>query len=440
MSTNNPMTEDEWAACESASTMLRALHGRAGQRKLRLLACACARSRWSGLVEEEYRRAVEVAEQCADGLADRSHLRAAADDTFYLGWGGFESDRDAVAVAEATIEDFAGTAADGAVRHIPGEAPDLIRELFGDPFGGADAHDCGTSISPEVRALAQRAYDDRRFDNLPVLAELLADAGCEDVALLSHLRSPRPHYRGCWALDAILDLGQGPALVSDADWLNATRPFEMMRWWEYFRGKPSPRKHRLLACAAVRLIWHLATDSRLRRAVEVAEAFADHQVAPDILTTAHEEALALGLARGAVLEHMSSAEPGWQAVCDAWRIAHAAASAADPSDAVLGNAMHHAAQDGGQGKDTEDPVQAALVRDVLGNPLRPVIFDPDWRTPEVVALAERIYVDRAFGRMPALGDSLVQAGCRDEEVVGHCRSDGMHIRGCWVVDLALGRK
>jgi len=61
------VTEAEWDLSRDATAMLQLLRGRSGERKMRLLACACARCRWSGLVEEEYRRAVEVAERCADG-------------------------------------------------------------------------------------------------------------------------------------------------------------------------------------------------------------------------------------------------------------------------------------------------------------------------------------------------------------------------------------
>jgi hypothetical protein len=83
---------------------------------------------------------------------------------------------------------------------------------------------------------------------------------------------------------------------------------------------------------------------------------------------------------------------------------------------------------------------AHLLRDIFGNPFRPVSFDPRWRTTDVRALARSIYEDRAFGRLPVLADALMDAGCADEQVLGHCRSEGPHVRGCWVVDLALGKE
>ncbi|OAI54376.1 hypothetical protein AYO44_03650 [Planctomycetaceae bacterium SCGC AG-212-F19] len=81
-----------------------------------------------------------------------------------------------------------------------------------------------------------------------------------------------------------------------------------------------------------------------------------------------------------------------------------------------------------------------LLRDVFGNPFRRVKVDPAWRTSTVVALAEPIFAERAFDQMPVLGDALEDAGCIDTEVLAHCRAGGEHVRGCWVVDLLLGRE
>lgn len=84
--------------------------------------------------------------------------------------------------------------------------------------------------------------------------------------------------------------------------------------------------------------------------------------------------------------------------------------------------------------------QSRLLRDIVGNPFRPGVFDPRWRTADVTELARTIYEDRAFDRMQILADALMDAGCADEQVLGHCRSAGPHVRGCWVVDLALGKE
>jgi hypothetical protein len=80
-----------------------------------------------------------------------------------------------------------------------------------------------------------------------------------------------------------------------------------------------------------------------------------------------------------------------------------------------------------------------LLRDIFGNPFRPVAFDPAWRTSTVVALAQQMYDSRDFGLMPILGDALQDAGCDSADILDHCRGDGPHVRGCWVVDLVLGK-
>jgi hypothetical protein len=80
-----------------------------------------------------------------------------------------------------------------------------------------------------------------------------------------------------------------------------------------------------------------------------------------------------------------------------------------------------------------------LLNDVIGNPFRPVACNPAWLTPTVLALAQGIYDDRAFDRLPILADALQDAGCGSPDILDHCRGDSPHIRGCWVVDLLLGK-
>ena len=87
----------------------------------------------------------------------------------------------------------------------------------------------------------------------------------------------------------------------------------------------------------------------------------------------------------------------------------------------------------------ERAAQSDLVRDIFGNPFRPVALDPSWLTPAVTALARAIYDDRAFDRVPDLADVLERAGCADADVLAHCHGAGPHVRGCWVVDLLLGK-
>jgi hypothetical protein len=91
-------------------------------------------------------------------------------------------------------------------------------------------------------------------------------------------------------------------------------------------------------------------------------------------------------------------------------------------------------------EDAELLAQAVLLRDIFGNPFPPITLDSAWLTPNVVQLADSIYNDRAFDRMPELADALDDAGCDNDELLSHLRGPGPHVRGCWVVDLVLGKK
>ena len=80
------------------------------------------------------------------------------------------------------------------------------------------------------------------------------------------------------------------------------------------------------------------------------------------------------------------------------------------------------------------------VREVFGNPFRPITFSPEWRTDTAVSLARTMYESRDFSAMPILADALQDAGCDNDVILNHCRdTDQLHVRGCWVVDLILGR-
>jgi hypothetical protein len=86
--------------------------------------------------------------------------------------------------------------------------------------------------------------------------------------------------------------------------------------------------------------------------------------------------------------------------------------------------------------------QAALLCDVFGNPFRPVDSDCDWLTwndGTIPKLAGAIYDDRRFDELPILADALEEAGCDSADILGHLRGPGPHVRGCWAVDLLLGK-
>ena len=93
--------------------------------------------------------------------------------------------------------------------------------------------------------------------------------------------------------------------------------------------------------------------------------------------------------------------------------------------------------------DGEFATQANLVREIWGNPFRPVNIEPGWlawKDATVAELAQAVYVQHAFDRLPVLADALEEAGCNNVALLKHCRAKGSHSRGCWAVDLLLGKK
>jgi hypothetical protein len=91
----------------------------------------------------------------------------------------------------------------------------------------------------------------------------------------------------------------------------------------------------------------------------------------------------------------------------------------------------------------ERHAQAEVLRDILGNPFRPL---PKvnaawlaWEGGTVPKLAQAAYDERAFDRLHVLADALEEAGGTDADLLGHLRGPGPHVRGCWVVDLLLGK-
>jgi len=86
--------------------------------------------------------------------------------------------------------------------------------------------------------------------------------------------------------------------------------------------------------------------------------------------------------------------------------------------------------------------QVAILRDIINNPFRPVSIDPDWLSwndGTVQKIAQVIYGERAFDRLPIMADALEEAGCNNVEILNHCRQPEEHVRGCWVVDALLGK-
>jgi hypothetical protein len=232
--------------------------------------------------------------------------------------------------------------------------------------------------------------------------------------------------------------------MTEAEWRDCTNPMEML---EFLRAKASDRKLRLFACACCRRVWHLLTDDRNREAVEVAEAFADGRASVAALQAARQAAdLAYSLGDDAAACAGVCAErydlplpPGVLPTEDYYDAFQGAADAAYSAACAL------AGKDGAQKAvvEAEYREQAGLLCDLFGPlPFRRVTTNPTWlawKDGTVVKLAQTIYDDRAFDRLPILADALEGAGCTDQDILHHCRDTGPHVKGCWAVDLLLAK-
>jgi hypothetical protein len=196
------------------------------ERKLRLFAAAAVRRIWPHLTDARSRRAVEVAERYADGLANVEELAAARFDAQAAEDGSPTAASTAAWLAAGRVYDSVRDAA-LEVLHALQECDRwrtevveeqraqcrLVRELFGErlsPLGPVDPSLLSWNAGL-VHHLAQAAYDERQLPegtldpaHLCILADALEEGGCVDAPLLEHLRSPGPHVRGCVALDAVL--------------------------------------------------------------------------------------------------------------------------------------------------------------------------------------------------------------------------------------------
>jgi hypothetical protein len=226
--------------------------------------------------------------------------------------------------------------------------------------------------------------------------------------------------------------------MTEREWLQATNPDVMIK---FLRGKPSERKLKLFAVACCRQFWHLLTDERSRRAVEVAERYADGKATAEELAAARTAA-ARTLVRPAI----------WDAACAA------TSSTTRAATWIAGWAMARAIAQAIEWEATWAAVRAeawveawetttwikpsSLLRDIFANPFRPNTLNPTWLTWHdglLVSMAQKMYDGHDFSDMPVLADALEDAGCDNLDILTHCRHPSEHVRGCWVVDSILGR-
>lgn len=212
--------------------------------------------------------------------------------------------------------------------------------------------------------------------------------------------------------------------------------------------RASDRKLLLFACACHRRVWTLLTDERSRAAVEAEERFADGEIERTAVDHAVAEADAVTQSLRA---RRGNGKPSERARTESWFRAAAGVSmlscltftaadiGADNAALAVKAWARFSSRKARPAARHERAAQLALLRDIVGNPFRPVPFDPSWASENVLLLARHIYESRDFSALPILADALQEAGCENDDVLAHCRGDGPHARGCWVVDLVLGK-
>lgn len=246
--------------------------------------------------------------------------------------------------------------------------------------------------------------------------------------------------------------------MNEDEWFNE---IDFTRHVRFVEPQLSTRKSRLLAAAFCRTVLQLHSESYLQRAVKTAEEFADgnctlqelescRQQCRESAIRAHEEWVRFA-------EVNSSEAMKWWLLDElAWAVSYVATtpvSVEAVSQKVAGIAIQARTGDSGVIRlqssrttpelnhltDAQNREFRALVWDVVGNPYAPVRLRDEWRTSTALALARGMYQSRDFAAMPILADALQDVGCNEDRVLDHCRGTGNHVRGCWCLDLLLGK-
>jgi hypothetical protein len=252
--------------------------------------------------------------------------------------------------------------------------------------------------------------------------------------------------------------------MTEAQWLACDDLAGALRWVGLYKGGGADkRRARLLACACCRRLWAPVPDD-MQELLSLAERHADKRVkgksAKKLLSKRDRHILddrtrAVTLA-GFLHDDLDALRDAIESARDAiaWEVydSHFARLARDVREVSRDTTGDQVV---GRAKAAESREQMLLVRDIFGNPFRPVAFSPEWRTDTAVALARQMYEARDFSALPILADALQDAGCTSADVLTHCRGHqegvpgepvdlspvqtGPHVRGCWVVDFVLAK-
>lgn len=236
--------------------------------------------------------------------------------------------------------------------------------------------------------------------------------------------------------------------MTEADWLVCTRSWPLL---DYLRGKVSTRKLWLFVAAFWRDGSSSFSEELSRRVAKIAEQLADRSFLAVVFRSVFETTqgemesfiVTQDFVRAAYLRDFRDIL--FAGVTSHWR----AAGWGDTStpDAALNDAILGVRQRGFRAARWATSVGSRpltdALRDIIGNPFLPTALTSTWLTWHdglIVSMARRMYASRNFSDLPILADALEEAGCTNADILNHCRQPGDHVRGCWVVDLLLGKK
>lgn len=207
--------------------------------------------------------------------------------------------------------------------------------------------------------------------------------------------------------------------MTEREWLTCTEADRML---DFLGGEASERKLRLLTCANFRRLGDYLPGDRAREAAEIMERHADGLARED------EYYLACSFAKMAAEQALYADYPYLDLV---WSFMRAVRGSLET--------WRFGTTCGFPSKEHDRSCAADLVREVSCHPCRRGVMNPAWLTPDAWTLAGHIYHDRAFACLPELADTLEAAGCSEPAVLEHCRGAGLHVAGCWVLDMVLGK-
>jgi hypothetical protein len=223
--------------------------------------------------------------------------------------------------------------------------------------------------------------------------------------------------------------------MTENEWAASEDPQPMLEYLSTLMSGTA-RRFRLFGCACLRRLWPLL-DEQCRHAVNVAERFADGLAELreiDAINSALKKKVDSRHDYHVSAVHALTGQ-------DNWLLAKHTAGDAAEAQAAAQRKPGENRQLANVRRTAEKREQVVLLRDIFGSePFHPTVISPNWLSTHAVSIAKEIYRDGSFGQLGTLADSLRAAGCDDERILNHCRQPLPHCKGCWCLDLLLGKE